>query len=153
MIPCLILSSYNQDICFRTKNSNYKYLTANCLSGGSKKTKKRDVRKTPVGKNTPEVLCQNTEQGIALSDCAMVQQLPASSLKSTPKRSRRIQKTREAHLTSTPVQSSSPDVFSTIAETLTGADQVELEYTESVTQSKVTFSVLIFFVCFLLLLC
>lgn len=51
---------------------------------------------------------------------------------------------REVNLTSTPVVNSSPDVFSNIAETLTGADRVELEYNESVTQSKVTFSVLRF---------
>lgn len=105
-----------------------------------------DLRKTPVGKNIAEVLCQNKEQGNALPDCAMVNQLCASSSLSTPKR--RIHKTGEVKLTSTPVESSSPDVFSNIAETLTGADRVALEYNESVTQSKVTFSVLSFFCLF-----
>lgn len=151
--PLFNLIMSQSEYFFRTKNSDYKYLIVNCLSGGSKKTRKRDLGKTPVEKNIREVLCQKTEQGNALPDCAMVQQLPASSLLCTPKRSRRMQKAREVKMNSTPVESSSPDVFSNIAETLTGADQVELEYTESITQSKVTFSVLNFclFVCFLLL--
>jgi len=45
--------------------------------------------------------------------------------------------TQEARLTSTPVHSSSTDVLSSISQTPTKAKQVELEYTELVTQLKV----------------
>lgn len=131
--------------------NNSKYLTAYCLSGDTKKPKRRALRKTPVKKKIPEVLCQNTEQGSALPDCARLRQLPASSLTSTPRRSTRIQKTREIKLTSTPVESSSLHVFNNTVETLIEADPVELEYAENITKSKVTFSVLTFifvFFCF-----
>ncbi|XP_011607980.2 PWWP domain-containing DNA repair factor 3A-like isoform X2 [Takifugu rubripes] len=102
------------------------------MKGGSLKTRSGICRKAPAAKNAPDVRRNPEVNG--LPDCAMVNQLSASPLLSTPKRSRRIQQ-REAGLTSTPVKSF-PDVFSNIAETLSGPNPVELEYTEHSTQSK-----------------
>lgn len=135
MTHCSNFSSHYLKFNLRTRISDSKRLTENCLSGGSLKTRSRLCRKAPVAKNTPEVRRNPEVNG--LPDCAMVHQLSASSLLSTPKRSRRIQQS-EARLTSTPVKSS-PDVFSNIAETLSGPNPVELEYTEHIPQSKVTF--------------
>lgn len=99
------------------------------------KTKKRNLKEEPVGKTSPEMLRQSSEEGKTVPDAA-VPQPPASS---PSRRSGRRRQRRDTRLTSTPVKRSSPDVR-TVTEALTGADD-----TQRITRSKVTFSPLLFF--------
>lgn len=101
------------------------------MTGGSGKTRKRKPKKTPVKEATSGSLSSqatkeaNTAPG---SDFANVSQSTASSLPCTPKRARGRGQAPTACLTSTPVHSSSASP--------PGAKQVELEYTEVITQLK-----------------
>lgn len=105
-------------------------------SGGSWKTRKRKLKRTPEKKVTSEAISfQATEETEPPpeNDFAVKGQSSVSPLASTPKRGRReARRTRGAQLTSTPVHNSSTDTLPP-----SGAKQVELEYTELITQLKV----------------
>lgn len=111
------------------------------LSGGSEKTQKRRRRKTREAKITPDVSSrQDREAACALqgNDSAIANRLSPNCLPSTPKQDRRrSRQRREAYLTSTPVHRSSTAILSHTAESIPGAKQVDLEYTELITQLKV----------------
>lgn len=119
------------------------------LSGGSEKTKKRRPRKTPVANITPDVPSrQNGEAVCAVqgNDSAMANRLSPNCFPSTPKQDRRrSRQRREAYLTSTPVHISSTAILPHTAESLPG--QVDLEYTELITQLKV----FVYTICFSIL--
>lgn len=107
----------------------------NDLLGGSRKTRKREPKRTTAKEVASDtVSSQATEE----SNTVPGGDLAASSLLTTPKRCRgRKGRTLEAHLTSTPVRGSSADILSSISKSSTRAKQVELEYTEVITQLKV----------------
>ncbi|XP_070763847.1 PWWP domain-containing DNA repair factor 3B-like [Enoplosus armatus] len=96
-----------------------------------RQTRKGKPKKTPTEKVTSDTVSfQATEESNAVpgNDLAIVSQSSASSSPSTPKRGRRqTRQTQEACLTSTPVRSS---------KSAPGAKQVELEYTQLITQLK-----------------
>ncbi|XP_044055448.1 PWWP domain-containing DNA repair factor 3B isoform X2 [Siniperca chuatsi] len=114
--------------------------THTTMKGGPRKTRKRKPKKTPTDNVASDtVSSQATEESNAVpsSDFDSVSQSSASSLPSTPKRGRgQTEQTEEACLTSTPVHSSSTDILSNISKSPPGATQVELEYTELITQLK-----------------
>ncbi|XP_034384175.1 PWWP domain-containing DNA repair factor 3A isoform X2 [Cyclopterus lumpus] len=107
---------------------------------GVRKTRKKQPTKTPGEKvASGSVSSQATENANAVpgSDVATVSLLTVGIFPSPPKRGRRrMGQTQEAHLTSTPVHSSSTDVLCSISKSPTEAKQVELEYTELITQLK-----------------
>lgn len=109
-------------------------MAVNDLSGVPWKSRKRKLKRTPVETVTSDAVSfQATGESNAVpgSDFAS-----PSSLPSTPKRGKRqTRQTREAFLTSTPVHSSA-DIMSNISKP-PGAKQVELQYTELITQLKV----------------
>ena len=99
-------------------------------SGGSWKTRKRKLQRTPEKKVTSEAISlQATEEtgSPPENDVVVKGQSSVSPLASTPKRGK-----RRAQLTSTPIHKSSTDTLSP-----SGAKQVELEYTQLITQLKV----------------
>ncbi|XP_037610452.1 PWWP domain-containing DNA repair factor 3A isoform X2 [Sebastes umbrosus] len=104
------------------------------MKGGSRKTRKREPKGTTAKEVASDtVSAQATEE----SNTVPGGDLAASSLLTTPKRCRgRKGRTLEAHLTSTPVRGSSADILSSISKSSTRAKQVELEYTEVITQLK-----------------
>lgn len=114
-------------------------MAVNDLSGVPWKSRKRKLKRTPVETVTSDAVSfQATGESNAVpgSDFAIVSQSSPSSLPSTPKRGKRqTRQTREAFLTSTPVHSST-DIVSNISKP-PGAKQVELQYTELITQLKV----------------
>ncbi|KAK9542588.1 hypothetical protein VZT92_000435 [Zoarces viviparus] len=114
--------------------------THTTMKGGSRKTRTRESTKTSREKVASDtVSSQATKDANAVpgSDVATVVPSPVSFLPSTPKRGRRrMGQTQEAHLTSTPVCSSSTDILSSISKSPTGEKHVQLEYTELITQLK-----------------
>lgn len=109
------------------------------LSGG--KTQKRRPRKTPEAKITPDVPSRQDRKAACAvqgDESAMGNRLSPNCYPSTPKQDRRrSRQRREAYLTSTPVHRSSTAILSHTAESLPRAKQVDLEYTELITQLKV----------------
>ncbi|XP_068587075.1 PWWP domain-containing DNA repair factor 3A-like [Cebidichthys violaceus] len=110
------------------------------MKGGSRKTRTGESAKTSREKVVSDtVSSQATKDANAVpgSDGATVVPFPVGFLPSTPKRGRRrMGQTQEAHLTSTPVYSSSTDILSNISKSPTREKNVELEYTELITQLK-----------------
>lgn len=104
------------------------------MKGGSRKTRKREPKRTTTKRAASD---EASSQAPGASNALLGSDLAASSLLSTPKRGRRRKgETLEAHLTSTPVHSTSTDILSNISKSSTRAKQVALEYTEVITQLK-----------------
>lgn len=120
-------------------------MTANDLSGGPRKTRRRKTKKTTTLLDTTDTVSSQAKEesnAVPNSDLTIVCQSSASSLLSTPKRGRgQTGQTEEACLTSTPVHSSSNNILSNISSPPPGATQVELEYTELITQLKVFYCI------------
>ncbi|XP_059180086.1 PWWP domain-containing DNA repair factor 3A isoform X2 [Centropristis striata] len=110
------------------------------MKGGSQKTRKRDPKKTPKKRVTSDTVSPEVNgesNAVPSSDVGIFSQSPAIPLPSTPKRARgRMRQTRKTCLTSTPVRSSSTDIQPNIADSPPRAKQMELEYTEVITQLK-----------------
>ncbi|TNN60785.1 hypothetical protein EYF80_028955 [Liparis tanakae] len=107
---------------------------------GIRRTRKGESTKTPgevVASDSLSSQATENANPVPDSDVATVSLLTVGFFPSPPKRGRRqMGRTQEARLTSTPVHSSSTDVLSSISQAPTEAKQVELEYTELVTQLK-----------------
>ncbi|XP_038556923.1 PWWP domain-containing DNA repair factor 3B isoform X1 [Micropterus salmoides] len=110
------------------------------MKGGPRKTRRRKTKKTTTLLDTTDTVSSQAKEesnAVPNSDLTIVCQSSASSLLSTPKRGRgQTGQTEEACLTSTPVHSSSNNILSNISSPPPGATQVELEYTELITQLK-----------------
>ncbi|XP_068449260.1 PWWP domain-containing DNA repair factor 3A-like isoform X2 [Clinocottus analis] len=102
--------------------------------------RKKESTKTPGEKvSSDAVSSQATENANAVpgSAVATVSPLTVGFSPSTPKRGRRrMGQTQETRLTSTPVLSSSTDVLSSILKSPPETKQVELKYTELISQLK-----------------
>lgn len=102
--------------------------THSTMIRGSKKTRKRQPKKTTTQKVTSDTESSpgaKESNAVPNSDVAIVSKSVASVLPSTPKRGKgRRGQTQEAFLTSTPVQSSSTDALSKISRSPRRSKQV-----------------------------